>query len=114
MRKNGPDISIGDIVLIHYQDRPTVYARIEAINPDVKRDWFQVSLLLLTIPSKPITWILRDEYIQGSSFTMGGQSMRLERVPSTMSKSPREQDETAQKSKGSAPNSKVIPFRRGD
>ena len=56
------------------------YARIEGINPDIKKDWYQVTLLLLTIPAQSVTWILRDEYINGASFTMGGQSMRLEKV----------------------------------
>ena len=40
----------GDVVLVHYQDQPMAYARIEAITPDVKKDWFQVTLLLLTVP----------------------------------------------------------------
>ena len=70
----------GDVVLIHYQDQPMAYARIEGINPDIKKDWYQVTLLLLTIPAQSVTWILRDEYINGTSFTMGGQSMRLEKV----------------------------------
>jgi hypothetical protein len=67
----------GDVVLIRYQDQPMAYARIEGINPDIKKDWYQVTLLLLTIPAQSVTWILRDEYINGASFTMGGQSMRL-------------------------------------
>jgi len=41
----------GDIVLIHYQDKPTVYARIEHIEVDVIKDWYQITLLLLTIPA---------------------------------------------------------------
>ena len=70
----------GDVVLIHYQDRPAAYARIEGINPDIKKEWYQVTLLLLTIPAQSVTWILREEYINGTSFTMGGQSVRLEKV----------------------------------
>jgi hypothetical protein len=70
----------GDVVLIHYQEQPVAYARIEGISPDVKREWYQVTLLLLTIPAQSVTWILRDEYLNGTSFTMAGQSMRLEKV----------------------------------
>ena len=62
----------GDVILIHYQDQPVAYARIEGINPDIKKDWYQMTLLLLTIPAQSVTWILRDEYINGASFTMGG------------------------------------------
>ena len=71
----------GDIVLIHYQDQPSVYARIEWIQPDVKRDWFRVTLLFLTVPAQTVTWILREEYINGETFTMGGHPMRLEGIP---------------------------------
>ena len=70
----------GDIVLIHYEDQPGLYARIEDIRADVKKDWYQVTLLLLTIPSQVITWILREEYINGAPFTMGGKSMTLKEV----------------------------------
>ena len=70
----------GDVILIHYQDHPVAYARIEAIHPDIKKDWYQVTLLLLTLPAQVVTWILREEYINGTSFTMGGQSVQLERV----------------------------------
>jgi hypothetical protein len=51
----------GDLVLIYHQEKPAVYARIEAIEADVKRDWYQVTLLLLTIPAQTVTWILREE-----------------------------------------------------
>jgi hypothetical protein len=70
----------GDVVLIHYQDKPMAYARIEAIKPDVKKDWHHVTLLLLTIPLQAVTWILRQAYVDGEPFTMGGQPVRLEKV----------------------------------
>jgi len=70
----------GDIVLIYYQDKPTVYARIESIEPDIKKGWYQVTLLVLTVPAQVVTWILREEYINGGPFTMGGELVRLEKV----------------------------------
>lgn len=73
---------VNDIVLIYLEDQPQAFARIEAIEPDVKRDWYHVKLLLLQIPLMVVTWILRDVYIEGESFTMEGKSMRLERVVS--------------------------------
>ena len=60
----------GDLVLIYYKDEPGVYARIERIEADFKKDWYQVTLILLTIPHQVITWILREEYINGEMFTM--------------------------------------------
>lgn len=67
----------GELILIHYEDKPALYARIEAIELDVKKDWYQLTLLLLSIPSQVVTWILREEYIDGETFTMGGHAMRL-------------------------------------
>jgi hypothetical protein len=71
---------VGELVLIHYEDKPALYARIEAIELDVKKDWYRVTLLLLSIPSQTVTWILREEYIDGETFTMGGHAMRMAEV----------------------------------
>ena len=73
---------INDIVLIYMEDQPQAFARVEAIEPDVKPDWYHVKLLLLQIPLMVVTWILRDVYIEGETFTMEGKAMRLERVVS--------------------------------
>ncbi len=62
--------SIGDVVIIHIDNKPSVYARIESIEADVKPKWFQVKLLFLSIPPQEVTWILKREYIEGSPFTM--------------------------------------------
>jgi len=105
---------IGSLVLVYYQDRPTVYARIEAIEPDVKKDWYQVTLLLLSIPAKDITWILREEYILGSPFTMGGQSMKLEPIPSHTPPAVKKQDARSDlKENGTGKSGKVVPFKKG-
>ncbi len=71
---------INDIILIYFEEQPMTFARIEDISPDVKKDWYQVRLLLLQIPLQTVTWILRDVYIGGEPFTMGGKAMRLEKV----------------------------------
>ena len=93
----------GDLILIYYQETPTVYARIESIEPDMKKDWYQIGLLLLTIPAQTVTWTLREEYINGTSFTMGGQSMRLEEVK-RVSQSPGRED--------TGKPAKVLPFKK--
>jgi hypothetical protein len=69
-----------DLVLIHYEDKPLAFARIEAIEADAKPGWFQVSLLMLQVPVHLVTWILRDAYIDGAPFTMNGKQIRLEKV----------------------------------
>ena len=74
------DTTINDIVLIYFEGNPLSFARIEAIEPDVKRGWYHVKLLLLQIPLQVVTWILRDVYINGEQFTMDGKKMRLELV----------------------------------
>lgn len=104
--------SEGDVVLIHYQDQPAVYARIEAIEPDTKKDWYQITLLFLTIPAQSVTWILREEYINGASFTMGGQSLRLEKVERVSYKEKSEDANHFSGQKGAEKPAKVIPFKK--
>jgi hypothetical protein len=70
----------GDLVLVRVEDKPAFFARIEAIEPDVKPEWYRVSLLVLQVPLTQIVWILRQEYVDGVSFTMGGKKVILERV----------------------------------
>ena len=72
--------TIKDIVLIHLEDTPVSFARIESILPDHKKDWYQIKLLMLQIPLQTVTWILKDEYINGGEFTMNGKKMRLSLV----------------------------------
>ncbi|MBS3733005.1 MAG: hypothetical protein KGY42_08865 [Desulfobacterales bacterium] len=69
-----------DIVLIYHEDQPLVFARVEDIQPDVKKDWYHIKLMLLQLPVQVVTWILKDDYINGAEFTMGGRRMRLEKV----------------------------------
>lgn len=69
-----------DLVLIHQEDQPVLFARIEEILPDNKPDWYHVKLLMLQVPPQVVTWILRDVYIDGEEFTMNSQRMRLEKV----------------------------------
>jgi hypothetical protein len=71
---------INDVVLIYMEDKPQAFARIEAIEPDIKRGWYHVRLLFLQIPLAIVTWILRDVYINGDTFTMDGKPIRLEKV----------------------------------
>jgi hypothetical protein len=69
-----------DLVLIYIHDKPVSFARVENIEPDHKRGWYHVRLLMLQIPVQVVTWILRDVYIDGESFTMDGNHMRIEKV----------------------------------
>jgi hypothetical protein len=107
--------TINDIILIYVEDKPMAFARVEDIQPDIKRGWFQIKLLILQIPPTIVTWILKDIYINGEEYTMGGQKMRIEKVvvPETdhetaaiPSKDP-ESDKLNQ-NKPKDPNSKVI------
>ena len=69
-----------DIVLIYFEENPLAFARIESILPDARPDWYHVKFLLLQVPPQVVTWILRDVYINGETFTMDGKQMRLELV----------------------------------
>ncbi|MFO8113389.1 MAG: hypothetical protein R6T92_12855 [Desulfosalsimonadaceae bacterium] len=72
--------TINDLVLVYLEEKPLFFARIEDINPDHKKDWYHVTLLVLQVPVQTVTWTLRDAYISGDEFTMGGKRMRLEKV----------------------------------
>lgn len=76
----GAMTEIGDIVLFHYEGKPTFFARIEDINADVKPGWFSVRFQILTLPLSETSIILKPEYIDGAEFTMGGVPVRLEKV----------------------------------
>ena len=104
--------SEGDLVLVHYQDKPACYARIETVEPDIKKDWYQVTLLLLTIPDQTVTWILREEYINGASFTMGGVPMRLEGLRKVTAGKSRENTDQSVNRKGKDKSPKVLPFKK--
>lgn len=105
----------GSVVIINYHGKPAMYARIEAIEPDIKRGWYRITFLLLTIPPKPVTWILREEYINGADFTMGGVPMTIKEVGKTAG------HQNNAPPKGSGPGTgkeelkpgRVIPFKKG-
>lgn len=72
--------TINDVVLIYLEENPVSFARVENILPDHKKDWYQITLLMLQIPLQAVTWILKDDYINGTEFQMNGKKMRLETV----------------------------------
>lgn len=72
--------AINDIVLIYLEDTPVSFARIESILPDAKKDWYHIKLLMLNIPLQVVTWILKDDYLNGGQFNMNGKKMRMEKV----------------------------------
>ncbi len=102
----------GDIVLIYIKDKPTIYARIEAIEPDVKKGWYRITLLLLSIPQQVITWILKGEYINGATFTMDGNPVMMQEVKRMPAAA--EHKETGKipvKDAGAGIKGNVLPFK---
>ena len=99
-----------DIVLIHFEDKPLLFARIERIAPDHKPNWYHVSLLLLQIPPQLVTWILRDVYIDGDEFTMNGQRIRFEKVTSPVEALTHADEEPDGEARPARPEGKIISF----
>jgi hypothetical protein len=96
--------TINDLVLVHLDRQPAFYARLNDISPDVKRGWYQVELLVLSLPPQTMVWILEEAQINGEEFTMGGRPVRLEFLPPK----PQPEPETSPpSSKG-----KIIPLVR--
>lgn len=83
-----------DLVLIHLENKPAFYGRVEKISPDVKPKWWRVKFLFLTFPHQITTWIIDDEQIRGADFTMAGTPIRIERVVVPEDESPGEAFET--------------------
>jgi hypothetical protein len=101
-----------DIVLIHLEHKPLVFARIESILPDSKPDWYHVKLLMLQIPLQVVTWILRDSYINGETFMMNGKAMRLERIESPKPEKKQPEEKPGSKKQLKKPSThKVITLR---
>jgi hypothetical protein len=97
--------TINDLVLVHMANKPAFFARLNDINPDVKRGWYQVELLVLGIPLQSVVWILEEGHIQGDEFTMGGTPVRLELIPPKVGSSPQSPLDPEGKAK-------IIPFKR--
>jgi hypothetical protein len=104
----------GDVVLVHHGDKPALYARIEGIESDIKKGWFQITLLLLTMPARAVTWILREEYINGEPFTMGGQAMRLEKVKRIELQGEQKEKDQSPGKKRKGKSGRVIPFKKSE
>jgi hypothetical protein len=71
----------GDVVLVYHQGRAASFARVEEIRPHGRPGWFLCDLLILAVPTQPVTWILERGQIDGADFTMGGEPVRIERLP---------------------------------
>jgi len=100
--------TINDIVLIHFEGKPLIFARIEDIAADKKAGWYHVTLLMLQVPLKTVSWILKDTYIKGEEFTMGGRKMRLEKVESPESPQPGISGADADTNSKKKPRAKII------
>ena len=104
---------IGDVVLIHFKEEPSFFARIDSIEPDIKKDWFHVELLILAIPLTTVTWILREEYLNGAPFTMEGNPLRIEPVRPLDADLYEPEDKTDMPAgRSTAKGSKVVPFAK--
>jgi hypothetical protein len=98
-----------DIVLIYLEEEPLVFARVESILPDAKPDWYHLSLLMLQIPLQVTTWILKDVYINGDTFTMNGKKMRIEKIEAPVL--PAKEAETTPSGDKKPAKDNIISFR---
>ena len=105
---------INDVVLIYFEDSPMTFARVEEIRDDWKKGWYHVTLLFLQIPLQEVTWILKDQYIDGTEFTMNGKRVRLEKVVSPERPTPDLTPETPREEIKQAPDKtgNVISFKK--
>ena len=104
-------VIVNDIVLIYLEDAPVSFARVESILPDAKKDWYQIKFLMLQIPLQVVTWILKDDYINGMEFHMNGKKMKMEKVESPIEELPLS---TQSNLSDPEPTEKVEPFPKKD
>jgi hypothetical protein len=106
-------VRMGDVVLVYHRDRATFFARIDSIEPDIKKGWYNVQLLILTLPMRAVTWTLREEYLNGTPFTMEDNPVRIEAVKPLAAEPYPDDTEEELSDKGSPRGRrKVIPFKR--
>lgn len=105
-----------DLVLVHVEDKPAFFARIEEVDPDAKAGWWQVKLLILNVPLRVVTWMLDNQQIRGAEFTMGGVPLRLQKVvaPAQTSAEPeiRPREEPAGRQRqGQGKGARILAFK---
>jgi hypothetical protein len=98
----------GDVLLVHIEEKPAFYARVEEILFDVKKGWRRLRFFVLTVPLQEMTWILEPCQIDGEPFTMGGTPIRLERLPDPVLSA--EEPEPGAPPERDRPEGKVISF----
>lgn len=98
----------GDVILVHVDEKPAFFGRVEEIRPDVKPGWRHLRFTVLTVPLQEVTWILEPSQIDGEPFTMGGTPMRIERLPE--SKPEVEDGSSAPEPSSETPGGRVISF----
>lgn len=107
-------IAPNDIVLVHFENKPAFFARVERIDPDYKRGWWHVKFFVLALPMQLLTWIIDDEQIRGADFTMGGVPVRIEKVDPPVEadddSSPPEAEELANQSSGPRKQARILAF----
>ena len=67
-----PETNSGDIVLV---GMPTglFYGVVQSIEPNIKKNWYNIRFKLLVVPPVDMTWILRVPQMTGEVFTINGQ-----------------------------------------
>lgn len=84
----------GEVVLLYFHEKPSLFARIEDIRADIKKGWWRVTLLPLMLPLQKVTWILDNDQLRGAEFTMQQNPVRIERVVAPEEKEIPEKKET--------------------
>jgi hypothetical protein len=77
-------VSENSIVLIHEKKSDVTfscYARVDKIEGDIKPGWYNITFKILIPGYEDLNLTLREEYLNGEEFTVGGNPIRIEEVP---------------------------------
>lgn len=65
---------LNEIFLCEIEGVNSFYGKIESIIPDIKRGWYIFTFTILNPQqTQTLSWILREEYIDGDMFTIDGK-----------------------------------------
>lgn len=98
----------GEVILVYIDNEPGFFARVEKVAPDTKKNWWQMTFLILSVPLKTMTWILDDEQMRGQNFTMNGVPMQIKKVEAPEAEHFREQTRIAKETETRSTGGNII------
>ena len=86
----------GDIILVGMPSG-LFYGVVQSIEPNIKKNWYNLNFKLLVVPPADMTWILRIPQMTGEIFTINGENHFVIAVDVACAQKPAEEQQPATK-----------------